>query len=58
MARKYRVVVTEIITHEIVFEAESEDDAENTWIDYFGDDSADDVIDMDCELEYAEPYDD
>ena len=58
MAREYRVIVVETLTHEIVFEAESEEDAENSWLDHFGNDLADDVIDMDYEVEYAEPYDD
>ena len=58
MARKYRVIVTEHITHELIFEADSEDHAEEIWHEYLGDILADDIVDEECEFEYAEPYDD
>jgi uncharacterized protein (UPF0212 family) len=58
MAREYRVIVIEHIKHELVFEADSEEHAEEIWHEYLGDIVADTELDWDHEFEYAEPYDD
>lgn len=46
----YEVVVKEVQIHHIYFEAESEEEAEQNWWDYFGNEDYDEINELDAEI--------